>query len=476
MSVSVQSYDLPLSASLPLPPAGFLAAKVSAPTDFPPPPPLADSRLAIALGPDLLQVLQGMLNRGQSQDAMIALFDCSCETLNAALIEMDLPMPADRRWNRGPEKSRWTVLDTQTLSVVWTQGYRVSPIAEGLGRKTGAVYAKARLLGLPKRGRTELRDGPLPDLALGLAPLEPLSIKAAAPNVPPPAAPVIPPLLSWSDLIGVPADFEISTNPLATTALVAPAERELPKLRKLRVGIPDSCRGYTAPATREQFQRFFNRLSANVLFWVRHGLRGLPPETREDEVQSVCVAALEWFVNESPNNPGQPRFLNYDPSRNIEYWQYLHLNVAFKIRSHWKALTQQRGKDFQLREWDSSDDLDDLLANDTTAAVNLRVIPVSPDRALDYDAFIRAATKISDHHAGTTNPNFRAAASFLTLLHGVQQGRDPEAVRHTLETEIIRDKVSPDQVKSWRNRLIGAAELFRSMGETGLMAHYGVPA
>lgn len=432
-----------------------------------------------------------MLAKGQPRAAIMALFDCDLDALQDGLEALQLPVAPDARWNRGPEKTRWGVPHIRELVLAWVQGRRVQPMAEHFGRKAAAVYAKARQMGLPKRQRARLQDGPLPLFDFASVCLDPPHAKDHAP-VP---APV---LLDWSGMVGAACqqperlllpDMEpepvlapiLAPVPVPVEIVEPEPERPLPVLRRMSIPIPDACRGFKAPQTREEFDRFCRLMVGNTLGSIRGNLGGMDPSRREDAVQEVYLDLLEWFVGESPKFPGRPRYLNYDASKNLEFWQWYIRQIPYKTGEFFKGVKRERdaGVTFSTWNWDGDEEfdaLDALVEGDTTASIAMRSTPVAAENVLDLGAFMRVASRISEHHAGTKAPRFRAAASFTSLIQGIQQGCKPEEQQSRLQDHVIHAPVSLNSVKSWTAELFAAARMFHARGSQGVLSHYGVPA
>lgn len=358
------------------------------------------------------------------------------------------------------------------------QGLRVQPIAGHFGRKPSAIYAKARQMGLPKRPRARLQNGPLPlfdfvSLPLGQTAAKRLSCEAVP--------------LDWSRLVGshgqqpeqlLLPDMDPEPLPAAAVEPDPEPERPLPVLRRMSVPVPATCRGFKAPQTREEFDRFCKSMVSNTFGSIRSRLTGVDASNRDDAVQEIYLDLLEWFVGESPKFPGRPRYLNYDPSHNIEFWQWYCKMIHFRVKEYWKGVKRGREAGIALSTWDSDkeiDLLDTLVEGDTTAAIALRSAPVSVENVADLGAFMRLATRISDHHAQTKSPRFRAAASFTALIHGIQCGFKPEEHQQELQDHVIHEPVSLNSVKSWTTELFNAARMFNNFGSKSVLEHYGVP-
>jgi hypothetical protein len=112
--------------------------------------------LIAALTP-LDHVLAGMIRAGQGIEALCLYLGLARDALFDRIVELGLITPHDRPMRRPCGKRPWLAADVQLLIRFWVDGVRVVSIAGELERSPGAVSAKARRLGLPKRDRRHLR-------------------------------------------------------------------------------------------------------------------------------------------------------------------------------------------------------------------------------------------------------------------------------------------------------------------------------
>jgi hypothetical protein len=136
--------------------------------------------LIAALTP-LDHVLAGMIRAGQGIEALCLYLGLARDALFDRIVELGLITPHDRPMRRPCGRHPWLAADVQLLIRLWVEGVRVVSIAGELDRSPGAVSAKARRLGLPKRDRRQLRrlepsvcrGTPTPPSAPVPAPVEP---------------------------------------------------------------------------------------------------------------------------------------------------------------------------------------------------------------------------------------------------------------------------------------------------------------
>lgn len=153
--------------------------------------------LIAALTP-LDHVLAGMIRAGQGIEALCLYLGLARDALFDRIVELGLITPHDRPMRRPCGKRPWLAAEVQLLIRLWVDGVRIVSIAGELDRSPGAVSAKARRLGLPKRDRRLLwRLGP----------------SVCRPVTPPPPAPVPVPV----EPARTPAE-----NPAAAPAAEAP--------------------------------------------------------------------------------------------------------------------------------------------------------------------------------------------------------------------------------------------------------------
>jgi DNA-binding CsgD family transcriptional regulator len=115
--------------------------------------------VAAALSP-LDHVLVGMVAAGLGVEALCLYLGLSRDALFMRIVALDLRTPHDRPLRKPSGKTPWTGSDVHQLIAWWVEGLTGVAIAEQLGRSPGAVYSKARRLGLPRRQRKLLCRAP----------------------------------------------------------------------------------------------------------------------------------------------------------------------------------------------------------------------------------------------------------------------------------------------------------------------------
>jgi hypothetical protein len=101
-------------------------------------------------------VLAGMVRAGQGIEALCLYLDLDREALFDRIVELGLATPHDRPLRRSCNPRRWLPPEVRQLIGCWIAGVRGVSIAGELGRSPGAIYGKAKRLGLPKRDRKAL--------------------------------------------------------------------------------------------------------------------------------------------------------------------------------------------------------------------------------------------------------------------------------------------------------------------------------
>lgn len=121
--------------------------------------------LAAAISP-LDHVLAGMVAAGQGLEALCLFLNLTPDALLDRIVALDLSTPHDRPLRHPSGKTPWLAGDVRLLIQLWVVGTRVRRISERLDRSPGAIYAKARRLGLPRRARQALQplETPLPHI------------------------------------------------------------------------------------------------------------------------------------------------------------------------------------------------------------------------------------------------------------------------------------------------------------------------
>jgi hypothetical protein len=198
--------------------------------------------LIAALTP-LDHVLAGMIRAGQGIEALCLYLGLARDALFDRIVELGLITPHDRPMRRPSGRHPWLAADVQLLIRLWVDGVRIVSIAGELDRSPGAVSAKARRLGLPKRDRRLLwRLGPSlcrrvtpPPPAPVPVPVEPARAPAENPAAAPAAeAPIVlsittPAPASAPEPVqstGIPQEAA-STSPIEALAEQIPAQAPL---------------------------------------------------------------------------------------------------------------------------------------------------------------------------------------------------------------------------------------------------------
>ena len=101
-------------------------------------------------------VLRGMVARGHGLEAISAYLQQSPEEILDAVVGLDLPTPHDRPLRQSSSPKAWKASDYLPLIQHWLAGFHAATIGERFGRSAGAIWAKARWLGLPKRDRRSI--------------------------------------------------------------------------------------------------------------------------------------------------------------------------------------------------------------------------------------------------------------------------------------------------------------------------------
>ena len=115
--------------------------------------------VAAALSP-LDHVLVGMVAAGLGVEALCLYLGLSRDALFMRIVALDLRTPHERPLRKPSGKTPWIGSDVQQLIAWWIEGLTGVAIAAQLGRSPGAVYSKARRLGLPRRQRKLLCRAP----------------------------------------------------------------------------------------------------------------------------------------------------------------------------------------------------------------------------------------------------------------------------------------------------------------------------
>ena len=451
--------------------------------------------LASSLGCALIPTLRGMVERGVPQTALLELFEVSSGQMAEALDSFGLPAALDVCWKRGPAKTRWSIEHTRRFVALWVHAVRVAGIAEDQHRKSAAIYAKARQLGLPKRDRKSLTDQ-VPTLLLFPT--------ASAPEADPlMVAAQHSPLLDWSDMVGVPEQVDVGLQSLDVMDLDTPEEavvsvngltaideaepedvlgadiEESPSAgRRYSQSVPAECLGFTAPASRKGFDRWLTLMHPNIIGAIRTRLlsQGLHRNQLEDATHDVYAAFLDWHLGSSPKTPDVPRWTQYDPSRGIEFFKYITVQVAWKVQDYWKGHNRRRAAESVTDYYDTDKDFDDVVNADVVAAASFSRQSATADQVVDANSFRMLVHRISKHHKGTTQVRYRAAAAFETLLTGFMAHQDADEIRLQLSNRVVQGDVSIHNVKTWMGKLHAAAKTFQALGAAVTLEQFGVPA
>ena len=102
------------------------------------------------------RLLAGMMARGHGLDAICFFLTLGASVVLDLVIECGLSRPSDRPLRRCGGARSWTEADYTLLLEGWVGLWTAACIADRLGRSRGAIWAKARRLGLPKRDRRSL--------------------------------------------------------------------------------------------------------------------------------------------------------------------------------------------------------------------------------------------------------------------------------------------------------------------------------
>jgi len=121
-------------------------------------------------------VLRGLVEKGHGLDAISTFLQVDRETVLDWAVTLDLPTPEDRPMRRSTGPKAWATGDYFRFIESWLKGWHAASIGEQFGRSVGAIWSKARWLGLPRRDRktvfrpstTSLPEAP----AVGLLPAE----------------------------------------------------------------------------------------------------------------------------------------------------------------------------------------------------------------------------------------------------------------------------------------------------------------
>ena len=102
-------------------------------------------------------VLAGMVRRGHGVEALCQYLCAREDFLLERVVALSLPTPHSRPVRRNGHPRAWQGRDMLPLIDCWLGAWDVGSIAEVFGRTRGGVYALVRRLGLPARGRGDIR-------------------------------------------------------------------------------------------------------------------------------------------------------------------------------------------------------------------------------------------------------------------------------------------------------------------------------
>jgi hypothetical protein len=101
-------------------------------------------------------VLRGLVGRGHGLEALSIFLRLDRQEVLELVVSLDLPNPHNRpmRATRGPKA--WVASDYFHFIQCWTAGWHAASIGDRFGRSAGAIWSKARWLGLRRRDRKSL--------------------------------------------------------------------------------------------------------------------------------------------------------------------------------------------------------------------------------------------------------------------------------------------------------------------------------
>ena len=101
-------------------------------------------------------VLRGLIEKGHGLDAISTFLRVDHDRLRDWVATLNLPTPHDRPMHRSVGPKAWPAGDYFRFIENWVKGWHAVSIGEQLGRSAGAVWSKARWLGLPRRDRRQV--------------------------------------------------------------------------------------------------------------------------------------------------------------------------------------------------------------------------------------------------------------------------------------------------------------------------------
>ena len=105
-------------------------------------------------------VLRGLVGRGHGLDAISTFLHLDREEVLERVVRLDLPTPPDRPMCRATGSKAWDSGDYFRFIECWVAGWHAASIGEKFGRSAGAIWSKARWLGLPRRDRSKVFRAP----------------------------------------------------------------------------------------------------------------------------------------------------------------------------------------------------------------------------------------------------------------------------------------------------------------------------
>ena len=102
------------------------------------------------------RVLRGLVEQGHGLDAIATFLRVERREVLDWVIRLDLPTPHDRPMRRGSGAKAWVAGDYLRFIECWTGGWHAASIGKQFGRSAGAIWSKARWLGLPQRDRSKV--------------------------------------------------------------------------------------------------------------------------------------------------------------------------------------------------------------------------------------------------------------------------------------------------------------------------------
>ena len=110
----------------------------------------------------LARVLPSMVARGHGLDTLCLYLAIARVALLDLVVALGLPTPHDRPHRKAGGRNPWSPGDVSLFIELWMECWRAGSLAERFGRSPGAIWSKARQLGLPARDRKSLVCPPDP--------------------------------------------------------------------------------------------------------------------------------------------------------------------------------------------------------------------------------------------------------------------------------------------------------------------------